>query len=144
MLDEQIYGRNDNINKKQQAKLKEYQGKVKHFSNTAMKASLCKYRTRYHYYYKIIKTASIPNRYTGKVAHKQTTLMYNSCMSYSQLASYMVNIIGYNLLDYNDKDQTFTPTSKGYEFIKRYESLAELVPEMLEEMPEFTKAYYEI
>jgi predicted transcriptional regulator len=57
----------------------------------------------------------------------KTKMMYKAMLSYGQLKEYLQMLTENDLIVYHDATQRFTTTDKGYQFIKRYEDLSELI-----------------
>lgn len=94
-------------------------------SNVTIKAnSGKKYRNKMQIANKILVAAGSE---TGGVT--KTKIMYCSFLSYAQLKEYFCYLLENGLLEYSDKTQRYRTTNKGFNFIKVYEKLTELVPE---------------
>ncbi len=61
----------------------------------------------------------------------KTKIMFCSFLSCAQLKHYFVMLLENDLLNYDDNNQKYTVTEKGFQFIKDYERLSELIPEMI-------------
>jgi predicted transcriptional regulator len=57
----------------------------------------------------------------------KTKMMYKAMLSYEQLKEYLVMLTENDLIAYDNPSRRFTTTNKGYEFVKRYEELNNLI-----------------
>lgn len=56
--------------------------------------------------------------------------MYRVALSHAQLKGYLASMITDELILYNQETQRYTQAPKGYKFIKQYDELSKLVPEI--------------
>jgi predicted transcriptional regulator len=57
----------------------------------------------------------------------KTKMMYKAMLSYEQLKEYLVMLSENDLIRYDKPGQRFATTDKGFQLIKRYEDLSELI-----------------
>ncbi|HZA47941.1 MAG TPA: winged helix-turn-helix domain-containing protein [Nitrososphaera sp.] len=57
----------------------------------------------------------------------KTKMMYKALLSYEQLKEYLVMLTENDLIAYEKSSGRFSTTYKGYEFIRRYEDLNNLI-----------------
>lgn len=57
----------------------------------------------------------------------KTKMMYKALLSYEQLKEYLVMLTENDLIAYDKSSGRFSTTYKGYEFIRRYEDLNNLI-----------------
>mgnify|MGYP003576702226 CR=1 FL=1 len=57
----------------------------------------------------------------------KTKIMYTAFLSYAQLNEYLSILIENNLIEYNDGTQKFKTTEKGFNFLKMYREIGELL-----------------
>ena len=57
----------------------------------------------------------------------KTKIMYTAFLSYGQLNEYLSILIENNLIEYNDGTQKFKTTEKGFNFLKMYREIGELL-----------------
>jgi predicted transcriptional regulator len=57
----------------------------------------------------------------------KTKMMYKAMLSYEQLKEYLVMLTENDLIAYDNPSRRFTTTNKGYQFVKRYEELNNLI-----------------
>jgi predicted transcriptional regulator len=57
----------------------------------------------------------------------KTKMMYRVMLSYEQLKEYLIILAENDLIVYDKPSRRFTTSSKGYQFIKRYGELNELI-----------------
>ncbi len=63
----------------------------------------------------------------AKTPISKTKMMYRAMLSYEQLREYILILGESDLIAYDTPTRRFTTTTKGYQFLKRYEELSELV-----------------
>ncbi len=80
---------------------------------------LYRYRNRIDIIAQLLDAASTPMT--------KTKMMYRAMLSYEQLKEYLVILAENDLIAYDKPSRRFTTTAKGYQFIKRYEELNELI-----------------
>ena len=56
--------------------------------------------------------------------------MYRAMLSYEQLKEYLVILNENDLIAYDNPRRKFTTTNKGYQFLRRYHELNELIEPM--------------
>lgn len=78
-----------------------------------------RYRNRIDIIAQLLDAASIPIT--------KTKMMYRVMLSYEQLKGYLAILAENDLIAYDVPSRRFTTSSKGYQFIKRYEELNELI-----------------
>jgi predicted transcriptional regulator len=81
-----------------------------------------RYRNRVDILAQLLDAASTPTT--------KTKMMYKGMLSYEQLKGYLVMLIENDLIAYDKPSGRFTTTHKGYQFMKRYEDLNELIVPM--------------
>lgn len=64
---------------------------------------------------------------TAKEEANQTTIMYNSFLSYSMLKDYLKLLLQAELLKYDKKTKMYSSTGKGIEFLELYGKMNKLV-----------------
>ena len=57
----------------------------------------------------------------------KTKMMYRAMLSYEQLKEYLVILAENDLIAYDKPSRRFTTTPKGYQFMKRYDELNQLI-----------------
>ncbi len=57
----------------------------------------------------------------------KTKMMYKALLSYEQLKEYLIMLTENDLIAYDKSSGRFSTTYKGYEFIRRYEDLNNLI-----------------
>ena len=65
----------------------------------------------------------------GKVT--KTKIMYTTFLSYKQVHEYLSILIEDNLIEYIDGTQTYKTTEKGLHFLKMYNKIRKLLPQLL-------------
>jgi predicted transcriptional regulator len=78
-----------------------------------------RYRNRIDIIAQLLDAASNPTT--------KTKMMYKAMLSYEQLKEYLVMLTENDLIAYDNPSRRFTTTNKGYEFVKRYEELNNLI-----------------
>lgn len=78
-----------------------------------------RYRNRIDIIAQLLDTASTPIT--------KTKMMYRVMLSYEQLKEYLAILAENDLIAYDKPSRRFTTSYKGYQFIKRYEELNELI-----------------
>jgi predicted transcriptional regulator len=78
-----------------------------------------RYRNRIDIIAQLLDAASNPTT--------KTKMMYKAILSYEQLKEYLVMLTENDLIAYDNPSRRFTTTNKGYEFVKRYEELNNLI-----------------
>ena len=78
-----------------------------------------RYRNRVDIIAQLLDAASNPTT--------KTKMMYKAMLSYEQLKEYLVMLTENDLIAYDNPSRRFTTTNKGYEFVKRYEELNNLI-----------------
>jgi predicted transcriptional regulator len=61
----------------------------------------------------------------------KTKIMYTAFLSYIQLHEYLSVLIENNLIEYIDGTQTYKTTEKGLRFLKMYNKIRKLLPQLL-------------
>jgi predicted transcriptional regulator len=61
----------------------------------------------------------------------KTKIMYTAFLSYIQVHEYLSVLIENNLIEYIDGTQTYKTTEKGLHFIKMYNKIRKLLPQLL-------------
>jgi predicted transcriptional regulator len=61
----------------------------------------------------------------------QTKIMYTAFLSYIQVHEYLYVLIENNLIEYIDGTQTYKTTKKELHFIKMYNKIRKLLPQLL-------------
>ena len=62
----------------------------------------------------------------------KTHIMYRAYMSYAQLKEYLALLQERNLIAFDSQSQLFTLTEKGLKFLNTYETIEELVPNVVD------------
>jgi predicted transcriptional regulator len=57
----------------------------------------------------------------------KTKMMYKVMLSYGQLKEYLQMLTENDLIVYDNANQRFSTTHKGFEFVKRYEDLSKFI-----------------
>jgi len=83
-----------------------------------------KYRNKLQIANSILKAAGST---TGGLS--KTKIMYISFLSYAQVKEYFTFLLENKLLNYSDETEKYAPTEMGFNFIKQYGQLAEMMPE---------------
>jgi predicted transcriptional regulator len=78
-----------------------------------------RYRNRIDIIAQLLDAASTPIT--------KTKMMYRVMLSYEQLKEYLIILAENDLIVYDKLGRRFTTSSKGYQFIKQYEELNELI-----------------
>ena len=78
-----------------------------------------RYRNRIDIIAELLDAASTPIT--------KTKMMYRTMLSYEQLKEYLVILAENDLIAYDNPSRRFTTTDKGYQFIRRYYELNELI-----------------
>jgi predicted transcriptional regulator len=78
-----------------------------------------RYRSRIDIIAQLLDAASSPTT--------KTKMMYKAMLSYEQLKEYLVMLSENDLIGYDKPSQRFATTDKGFQLIKRYEDLSELI-----------------
>jgi predicted transcriptional regulator len=78
-----------------------------------------RYRSRIDIIAQLLDAASSPTT--------KTKMMYKAMLSYEQLKEYLVMLSENDLIRYDKPSQRFATTDKGFQLIKRYEDLSELI-----------------
>lgn len=78
-----------------------------------------RYRNRIDIIAQLLDAASNPTT--------KTKMMYKAMLSYEQLKEYLVLLTENDLIAYDNPSRRFTTTNKGYQFVKRYEELNNLI-----------------
>jgi predicted transcriptional regulator len=78
-----------------------------------------RYRNRIDIIAQLLDAASSPTT--------KTKMMYKTMLSYEQLKEYLVMLSENDLIGYDKPSQRFATTDKGFQLIKRYEDLSELI-----------------
>jgi predicted transcriptional regulator len=78
-----------------------------------------RYRNRIDIIAELLDAASTPIT--------KTKMMYRAMLSYEQLKEYLVILAENDLIAYNNPSRRFTTTDTGYQFIRRYHDLNELI-----------------
>ncbi len=61
----------------------------------------------------------------------KTKIMYTAFLSYIQVHEYLSILIENNLIEYIDGTQTYQTTEKGLHFLKMYNKIRKLLPQLL-------------
>ena len=61
----------------------------------------------------------------------KTKIMYIAFLSYGQLKEYLSILIENNLIEYLDGTQTYKTTEKGLNYLKMYNKIRKLLPQLL-------------
>jgi predicted transcriptional regulator len=61
----------------------------------------------------------------------KTKIMYTAFLSYIQVHEYLSLLIENNLIEYIDGTQTYKTTEKGFHFLKMYNKIRKLLPQLL-------------
>jgi predicted transcriptional regulator len=61
----------------------------------------------------------------------KTKIMYTAFLSYIQVHEYLSVLIENNLIEYIDGTQTYKTTEKGLYFLKMYNKIKKLLPQLL-------------
>jgi predicted transcriptional regulator len=67
---------------------------------------------------------------THNGAATKTKIMRKAMISYGQLRKYLETMTHNGLIAYDNANQIFTITQKGYQFMEKYEDLSKLIPPM--------------
>ena len=78
-----------------------------------------RYRNRIDIIAQLLDAASTPIT--------KTKMMYRALLSYEQLKEYLVILAENDLIVYDKPSRRFTTTNKGYQFMKRYDELNQLI-----------------
>ena len=78
-----------------------------------------RYRNRIDIIAQLLDAASTPIT--------KTKMMYRAMLSYEQLKEYLVILAENDLIAYDKPSRRFTTTPKGYQFMKRYDELNQLI-----------------
>jgi predicted transcriptional regulator len=78
-----------------------------------------RYRNRIDIIAQLLDAASSPST--------KTKMMYKAMLSYEQLKEYLVMLTENGLIGYDNPTRKFRTTTKGYQFMKRYEDLTKLI-----------------
>ncbi len=78
-----------------------------------------RYRNRIDIIAQLLDAASTPV--------SKTKMMYRAMLSYEQLRDYMLILAENDLIAYDEPTRRFTITAKGYQFLKRYDELSQLI-----------------
>jgi predicted transcriptional regulator len=78
-----------------------------------------RYRNRIDIIAQLLDAASTPIT--------KTKIMYRAMLSYEQLKEYLVILAENDLIAYDKASRRFTTTAKGYQFMKRYDELNQLI-----------------
>jgi len=78
-----------------------------------------RYRNRIDIIAQLLDAASTPI--------SKTKMMYRAMLSYEQLRDYMLILAENDLIAYDEPTRRFTTTTKGYQFLKRYDELNQLI-----------------
>ncbi len=78
-----------------------------------------RYRNRIDIIAQLLDAASTPIT--------KTKMMYRAMLSYEQLKEYLVILAENDLIAYDEPSRKFTTTAQGYQFIKRYDELHQLI-----------------
>ena len=78
-----------------------------------------RYRNRIDIIAQLLNAASNPTT--------KTKMMYKALLSYEQLKEYLIMLTENDLIAYDKPTGRFSTTYKGYEFIRRYEDLNNLI-----------------
>jgi predicted transcriptional regulator len=78
-----------------------------------------RYRNRIDIIAQLLNAASSPTT--------KTKMMYKALLSYEQLKGYLIMLIANDLITYDKSSGRFSTTNKGYEFVRRYEDLTNLI-----------------
>jgi predicted transcriptional regulator len=78
-----------------------------------------RYRNRIDIFAQLLDAASSPTT--------KTKMMYKAMLSYEQLKEYLLMLAENDLIAYDKPTQRFTTTDKGFQFMKRYEDLSNLI-----------------
>jgi predicted transcriptional regulator len=78
-----------------------------------------RYRNRIDIIAQLLDAASSPTT--------KTKMMYKAMLSYEQLKEYLLMLSENDLIGYDKPSQRFATTDKGFQLIKRYEDLSELI-----------------
>ena len=61
----------------------------------------------------------------------KTKIMYKAFLSYNQVHEYLSILIENNLIEYLDGTQTYKTTEKGLNYLKMYNKIRKLLPQLL-------------
>ena len=61
----------------------------------------------------------------------KTKIIYTAFLSYIQVHEYLSLLIENNLIEYIDGTQTYKTTEKGFHFLKMYNKIRKLLPQLL-------------
>ena len=95
-----------------------------------------KYRSKVQIMYDIMLPLSKYERLTSlhySVEYEgmtKTQIMYKSALSYAQINEYIKMLIENELIKIDGNTNRFNLTEKGYNFVKKFDELAELCPEI--------------
>lgn len=84
-----------------------------------------RYRNRIDIIAQLLDAASTPI--------SKTKMMYRAMLSYEQLRDYMLILAENDLIAYDEPTRRFTTTAKGYQFLKRYDELNQLIEPIAEQ-----------
>jgi len=73
--------------------------------------------------------ASILSSASRKWEYK-TTIMYNACISHSQLIRYLNIVLEKGLIEYSEEYGRYKTTGKGLKFLEKYLQLLKLLPNL--------------
>lgn len=83
-----------------------------------------KYRSRTEIVSTILSAAS------EKVT--KTKIMYKAYLSYAQVKEYLKYMLENELIQYEEGEQVYRITQKGFQFLRAYDEMTELVPPITE------------
>jgi predicted transcriptional regulator len=78
-----------------------------------------RYRNRIDIIAQLLDAASTPV--------SKTKMMYRAMLSYEQLRDYMLILAENDLIAYDEPTRRFKTSAKGYQFLKRYDELNQLI-----------------
>jgi predicted transcriptional regulator len=84
-----------------------------------------RYRNRIDIIAQLLDAASTPV--------SKTKMMYRAMLSYEQLREYMLILAENDLIAYDEPTRRFTTSAKGYQFLKRYDELNQLIEPISEQ-----------
>jgi len=90
-----------------------------------------KYRSRTEIVATILSAAS------EKVT--KTKIMYKAYLSYAQVKEYLKFMLENELIQFEEGEQVYRITQKGFQFLHSYDEMTELVPPMVEGKLNFVK-----
>ena len=79
----------------------------------------------YRYRNRIDIIAELLNVACGGIT--KTNMMYRAILSYGRLKEYLQMLTENDLIVYDNANQRFSTTHKGFEFVKRYEDLSKFI-----------------